>query len=101
LAAAGEAWDKSKGPAACDNAEARKALPAIVGDVKAYAAMVGAKADDASVKAGLKKVHDGFEKVGKPCMMAAMHPKGAAKDTAKKPMDAMDHSMHHPAAKKP
>jgi hypothetical protein len=76
LAASAEAWAKSKGPAACDNAAARKALPGIVTDAKAYANVAATKANDAAVKAALKKVHDGFETVGKPCMQAAMKAKG-------------------------
>ena len=76
LATSAAAWEKSKGPAACDNADARKALPAIIADAKAYAGVVAGKADDAAVKAALKKVHDGFEKVAMPCMMASMKGKG-------------------------
>lgn len=76
LAASAVAWEKSKGPAACDNAAARKALPGIVTDAKTYANVAGTKANDAAVKAALKKVHDGFETVGKPCMQAAMKAKG-------------------------
>lgn len=76
LAASATAWEKSKGPTACDNAAARKALPGIVGDAKAYANAAATKANDAALKAALKKVHDGFETVGKPCMQAAMKAKG-------------------------
>lgn len=74
LAAAADAWAGSKGPASCDNADLRKALPAIVADAKRYAASA-AKASDADVKAALKKVHDGFEAVGEPCIHAAMKDK--------------------------
>lgn len=109
LAASAAAWEKSKGPAACDNAAARKALPQIVTDAKAYAAVAAGKANDASVKASLKKVHDGFETVAMPCMMAAMKGKPGmdsmmkAMQDKKKPMEGMDHSAmnHAPAAKKP
>ncbi|MDP1890279.1 MAG: hypothetical protein Q8K55_05255, partial [Gemmatimonadaceae bacterium] len=76
LAASAAAWEKSKGPAACDNAAARKALPGIVTDAKSYANAASTTANDAAVKAALKKVHDGFETVGKPCMQAAMKAKG-------------------------
>jgi hypothetical protein len=76
VAASAEAWAKSKGPASCDNAAARKALPGIVKDAKAYSAVAATKANDAAVKAALKKVHDGFETVGKPCVQAAMKAKG-------------------------
>jgi soluble cytochrome b562 len=76
LAASAEKWAKSKGPAACDNATARKALPGIVADAKTYAKVVADKGNDAAVKAALKKVHDGFEIAGKPCMQAAMKVKG-------------------------
>jgi len=76
LATSAAAWEKSKGPAACDNAAARKALPGIVADAKTYATVAATKANDAAVKAALKKVHDGFETVGKPCMQAAMKAKG-------------------------
>lgn len=76
LAASAAAWEKSKGPAACDNAAARKALPGIVADAEAYANVAATKANDAAVKAALKKVHDGFETVGKPCMQAAMKATG-------------------------
>lgn len=97
LVASAIAWEKSKGPAACDNAAARKALPGIVTDARTYANVAATKANDAAVKAALKKVHDGFETVGKPCIMAAM---GRAPG-AKKPMDAMDHSkMDHSAPPK-
>ena len=76
LVASAEAWARSKGPAACDNVAARKALPGIVTDAKTYANVAATKANDAAVKAALKKVHDGFETVGKPCMQAAMRAKG-------------------------
>lgn len=76
LVASAEAWAKSKGPAACDNAAARKALPGIVTDARTYANVASTKANDAAVKAALKKVHDGFETVGRPCMQAAMKAKG-------------------------
>jgi hypothetical protein len=76
MVASAEAWVKSKGPASCDNAAARKALPGIVADAKAYAQVVSSKANDAAVKAALKKVHDGFETVGEPCIHAAMQAKG-------------------------
>ncbi|MBW7934447.1 MAG: hypothetical protein H3C62_12760, partial [Gemmatimonadaceae bacterium] len=73
---AAEKWAASKGPASCDNAAARKALPGIVTDAKAYAQVAASKANDAAVKAALKKVHDGFETVGRPCVQAAMKAKG-------------------------
>lgn len=76
LVASAEAWAKSKGPAGCDNAAARKALPGIVTDARTYANVVDTKANDAAVKAALTKVHDGFKAVGKPCMQAAMKAKG-------------------------
>lgn len=76
VVAAADTWAKSKGPASCDNAAVRKALPGIVTDAKAFAAVAASKANDAAVKAALKKVHDGFETVGKPCVQAAMKAKG-------------------------
>lgn len=76
LATSASAWEKSKGPSACDNAAARQALPGIVSDAKAYANVASTKANDAAVKAALKKVHDGFEAAGKPCMQVAMRAKG-------------------------
>ncbi|MBI5599985.1 MAG: hypothetical protein HY944_00295 [Gemmatimonadetes bacterium] len=105
LVAGAEAWAKSKGPAACDNAAARQALPGIVTDAKAYANVVVTTANDAAVKAALKKVHDGFETVGKPCIHAAMKAKGGMgmdkAPAAKKPMEEMDHSkMNHSAPPK-
>ena len=72
LVASAAAWEKSTGPAACDNAAARKVLSGMVADAKDYADVAAGKANDAGVKTALKKVHDGFETVGKPCMMAAM-----------------------------
>jgi hypothetical protein len=120
LSAAADAWAKSKGPAACDNAALRQELPAIVANTKAFASVATNPAKDADVKAALKKVHDGFEKTAEPCMMAGM--KGMpgmggmmnrpgedsmmkrvpAKDSAKKPMGGMDHlAMHNAPAKKP
>ncbi|MBA4072073.1 MAG: hypothetical protein C0497_09600 [Gemmatimonas sp.] len=76
LAASAAAWEKSKGPAACDNAAARTALPGIVTDAETYANVAATKASDSAVKAALRKVHDGFETAGKPCMQAAMKAKG-------------------------
>ncbi len=76
VVASAEAWVKSKGPASCDNAATRKTLPAIVADAQAYAKVVASKANDAAVKAALKKVHDGFETAGRPCVQAAMKAKG-------------------------
>jgi hypothetical protein len=67
-----EAWAASKGPAKCDNATTREALPGIVADAKAYASVVKANGTDDAVKAALKKAHDGFEKAAMPCMMAGM-----------------------------
>jgi hypothetical protein len=72
LSAAADAWAKSKGPKACDNAAMRQALPEIVVSTKAYASVAANAAKDADVKAALKKVHDGFEKAAMPCMMAGM-----------------------------
>ncbi|MBI2408612.1 MAG: hypothetical protein HYV19_09965 [Gemmatimonadetes bacterium] len=76
LVVSAEAWAKSKGPASCDNAAVRKALPGIVADAKAYAKVVADKRNDAAVKGALKKVHDGFDAAGKPCVQAAMKAKG-------------------------
>jgi hypothetical protein len=72
LVTVADAWSKSKGPAACDNATTRKALPTIVTDTRAYADAVAKKGSDAAVKAALLKVHDAFEKSVMPCMMASM-----------------------------
>ena len=72
LVASAAAWAKSKGPAKCDNAAARTVLPGVVADVNAFADAVTKKAPDAAVKAALKQVHDGFEKVAMPCMMGNM-----------------------------
>ncbi len=72
LASVTDAWSKSKGPAACDNAAARKLMPAVAADVNAYADLVARKGADADVKAALKRVHDGFKKVAMPCMMGGM-----------------------------
>ena len=72
LSAAADAWVKSKGPKACDNAAMRQALPEIVASTKAYASVAANSAKDADVKAALKKVHDGFEKAAMPCLMAGM-----------------------------
>lgn len=67
-----EAWVKSAGPAGCDNAALRKALPGIVADARAYDA-IAKSGTDAEVKAALKKVHDGFEQVAMPCMGGMKH----------------------------
>jgi len=86
VVAAAETWATSKGPATCDNAAARKALPGIVADAKAYAGVASSQAADAAVKAALKKVHDGFEVVGKPCVQAAMQAKGGMMGMGAGPM---------------
>ena len=121
LSAAADAWVKSKGPKACDNAALRRELPGIVASTKAFANVATNPAKDADVKAALQKVHDGFEKAAMPCLMAGMKPmtgmggmmkragmdsmmkRMPAKDSAKKPMGGMDHSAMHPdvPAKKP
>jgi len=121
LSAAVDAWAKSNGPNACDNAAMRQALPGIVASTKAYASVATQSAKDADVKAALKKVHDGFEKAAMPCLMArmkgmpgmggmmmrpgmdSMKQRMPAKDSAKKPMDGMDHATMHQGvpAKKP
>jgi len=94
LVATGEAWEKSKGPAACDNAAARKVLPSVISDTKSFATLAANKAKDADVKGALKKVHDGFEKIMMPCMQAKM--KGMPG------MDSMMKRMHSAeGAKKP
>jgi hypothetical protein len=67
-----EAWVKSAGPAGCDNATLRKALPGIVTDARAYDA-IAKSGTDADVKAALRKVHDGFEQVAMPCMKGMKH----------------------------
>ncbi len=72
LASVTDAWTRSKGPASCDNAAARKLMPVVAADVKAYVVEVARKGTDADVKAALKRVHDGFEKVAMPCMMGGM-----------------------------
>jgi hypothetical protein len=79
LVTSAEAWAKSKGPAKCDNAAARKVLPGVVADVNAFAAVVARKGTDAEVKAALKKAHEGFVKVAMPCMMGDMKGMGGMK----------------------
>ncbi len=72
LATTGDAWAKSKGPASCDNAAARKVIPSVITDTKGLARVATTAAKDAELKATLKKVHDGFVKIMMPCMMAKM-----------------------------
>lgn len=69
--AGAETWAKSKGPAKCDNEMARKAIPGVVSDAKAFGNAVAGSASDDAVKAALKKAHDAFEMVAMPCMMGA------------------------------
>lgn len=96
LAANAAAWGKSKGPAKCDNTATRKALPGIVAGSQSYAELVAGKGADAPVKAALKKVHDEFERVAMPCIMAGMKEMSAGKDAA-----GMRGMKHEPATKQP
>jgi hypothetical protein len=69
---AAESWARSNGPARCDNAASREAIPGVVAAAKALAAVVTNRGSDDAVKAALKKTHDDFEKVAKTCLGASM-----------------------------
>lgn len=72
LASALTAWQKSKGPAACENEATRTGLRGMTEDIRSYNDAVKREASDDAVRATLRRVHDGFEKFAEPCMMAAM-----------------------------
>lgn len=101
ISKAADAWLASKGPASCDNAAARKAMPAAVAGLKTIEALAKRKGGDAELKAAITKAHDSFRPVAQPCVMAAMGKTPTARKPMggmdqKKPMDGMDHSkMDH------
>ena len=72
LAAALTVWQKSKGPAACENEATRAGLRELTSDIRSYNDAVKREASDDAVRATLKRVHDNFEKFAEPCMMAGM-----------------------------
>ncbi len=72
IATAHTAWQKSKGPAACDNDAARTGLRTLTADIASYNDAVKREASDDAVRVTLKRVHDTFESVAQGCMMAGM-----------------------------
>lgn len=70
LLAAADTWAASKPPAmpaSCGSKEVLAAVTKIAAESKGLAAMIDSGADDASLKAALKGVHDTFEVAEKAC----------------------------------
>lgn len=72
LAKALTAWQKSKGPAACENEATRAGLRGLTADIRSYNDAVKRESSDDAVRVTLKRVHDSFETFAEPCMMASM-----------------------------
>ena len=83
LLTAALAWRSSKGPAKCDNAAARAGMVSFIDDARSYADAAKRNASDDAIKVTLTRTHDGFEKIGEPCMADMM--KGMKMDMPKKP----------------
>jgi len=105
LGTAADAWLASKGPASCDNATARKGMPAAVADLSAIGVTAKGQGNDAALKAAIDKAHESFRAVAQPCMkanmkgMKGMHDmKDMQKPDSMKGMKGMNHA---PATKKP
>ena len=71
LVSAAKAWAKAKAPSGCQSAPVSAAIARLVPESEAVAALVTRKADDATLKAALKTVHDTFHVVEAGCKPAA------------------------------
>lgn len=60
LVAAAKAWNASKAPMGCEAPAVKTAIAKLVPESEAVAKLVSSKADDATLKAALKTVHDTY-----------------------------------------
>ncbi len=67
LVAAAKAWSVVAAPKGCDAPEIKAAIARLVPESEAVAGLVTKQADDATVKAALKTVHDTFHVVEDKC----------------------------------
>ncbi|MBL0940006.1 MAG: hypothetical protein IBJ03_14020 [Gemmatimonadaceae bacterium] len=73
MSTAAKAVAASKAPAACQNPELLKAQASLATETEKVAAMVGKKADDATLKEALKGLHDKFEVLEEGCNTGMKH----------------------------
>lgn len=66
---AARAWQKSKGPAACENQKTRDGLKEMITALNWHADAVKREASDDALKVTLKRAHDTFESFAESCMM--------------------------------
>jgi hypothetical protein len=70
LLTSADAWAASKAPsmpASCSSEAVRGAITKVAAHAKSLLALVDGKADDATLKASLKELHDTFEVAEKGC----------------------------------
>ncbi len=67
LVAAAKAWNASKAPMGCESPAVKAAIAKLVPESEAVAKLVSSKADDATLKAALKTVHDTYHVVEAGC----------------------------------
>jgi hypothetical protein len=67
LVTAAKTWASAKAPMGCDSPAVKTAIARLVPESEAVAALVARKADDATVKAALKTVHDTYHVAEEGC----------------------------------
>jgi hypothetical protein len=67
LVTAAKAWAKSTAPKGCESAAVKTAIARLVPESEAVAALVARRADDATLKAALKTVHDTYHVAEEGC----------------------------------
>ncbi len=67
LVAAAKAWNASKAPMGCESPAVKTAIAKLVPESEAVAKLVSSKADDATLKAALKTVHDTYHVAESAC----------------------------------
>ncbi len=70
LVAAAKAWTVSPAPKGCESPVVKSAITKLVPETEAVAALVVRSADDASIKAALKTVHDTYHAAEAACKPA-------------------------------
>jgi hypothetical protein len=73
LVAAAKSWAKSTAPMGCQAPAVKSAIARLVPESEAVAALVARNADDATLKAALKTVHDTFHVAEEGCKPHQQH----------------------------
>lgn len=73
MVASAKAVAASKAPAMCQKPELAKAQAGLPAETQKVAALVSSKADDATLKAALKGLHDAFEVLEEGCSAGIKH----------------------------